>query len=74
MGLNRHAHWGTEEEVKFIAGCGTGKWSAAPHMKATPRRTILVNLREAYASRTDWTNIDKKLVMAFLNSEIKKEK
>jgi len=74
MGLNSHAQWGTEQEVKFIAGCGTGKWSAAPHMKATPRRTILVNLREAYALRTDWDGIDKKLVMAFLNSEIRKEK
>lgn len=74
MGFNSHAKWGTEEEVKFIAGCGTGKWSAAPHMKATPRRKILVNLREAYAYRTNWTGIDKGLVLAYLNEEIRKEK
>ena len=74
MGYNSHANWGTEEEVKFITGCGTGKWSSASSMRATPRRTILLNLREAYAQRIDWTGIDKGLVLAFLNAEIRKEK
>ena len=74
MGLNSHEKWGTEEELKFIGGCGTGKWSSASSMRATPRRTILVNLREAYALRTEWTGIDKGMVLAFLNDEIRKEK
>jgi hypothetical protein len=43
-------------------------------MRATPRRTILLNLREAYSQRIDWAGIDKGLVLAYLNEEIKKEK
>jgi hypothetical protein len=43
-------------------------------MRATPRRKILANLREAYALRTDWTGIDRKLVMGYLDAEIRKEK
>ena len=74
MGNNSHAHWDTQSEIHFITGCGTGKWSSASSMRATPRRTILLNLREAYSQRIDWAGIDKGLVMAYLNEEIRKEK
>lgn len=74
MGYNSHANWGTEEEIKFVAGCGTGKWSSASSMRSTPRRTILLNLKESYAQRTDWTGIDQARVLDFLDTQIRAEK
>lgn len=73
MGNNSHSKWDTESEITFIAGCGTGKWSSASSMRATPRRTILANLREAYGQRANWIGIDKKRVMEFLDIEIREE-
>ena len=74
MGNNSHLHWDTQSEIQFIAGCGTGKWSRSSSLGAIPRRTILVNLREAYALRTDWNGIDKSRVLDYLDAQIRGEK
>ena len=59
---NDHSSWGTDKELKFLAGLGT--WSTLKR----PRIELLKKYRKSMKLRDDWGPIDKGLVEDYLRA------
>jgi hypothetical protein len=63
-------YWTTDDEIRFIAGLGTGKWSTSYRVTQAGREQLLKRYKLAALDRVKWGGIDKGKVLEALDTEL----
>ena len=67
---DHRTYWTTDDEIRFIHGLGTGKWSQSRAVMAAGREKLLRNYQQAALYRRVWGKIDKGEVMKAVDAEL----
>ena len=68
--MANNAFWSTTNEINFIKGLGTGKWSNNGNVMQMTRRELIRQYYYAALRRSKWGNIRKELVLRFCEQEL----
>jgi len=63
------ARWTTKDELSFLKGLGTFHVDGKKNPK--PRLPLLKKYKKTIGCRSDWGDMDKEIILAFVNAEIK---